>query len=349
MHQPLSTKTGEQPAQPSQASQTRVDLFIGNKTHTSFRKVLWSTFKILAGLTLLILSIQGIHFENLVEGIQAANLTWLFLAIVSVITGLLLKFLRWQIFLKNCHIQADLSMTYKAYFLGQAVNILSPLRAGEAVRMGYFAKDPHHLPEVALTIALEKYMDLVALAVCGILVSLRLSLENILNLKGVLLPLTTFASLILLSGVLFGPSAWAKIRVFQGIPTGVKSWVDRWVQSSLWLRKPEQVLPGIILTLIIWGVMWLTNLLLFKSFALPLGGTAAGFVLITVYVGLLPALMPGNVGPFYFFARLALIPFGVIHDVAFTYAVVLHAIVTLPPLIGGAISLLTSSPRPSRS
>jgi hypothetical protein len=86
-------------------------------------------------------------------------------------------------------------------------------------------------------------------------------------------------------------------------------------------------------------------MVLFKSLKLPLGGTAAGLVLILVYVGLLPALMPGNIGPFYFFASLAVSPFGIIHDQAFVFAVVLHAIVTLPPLLCGAIGLLV---RPDR-
>ena len=113
----------------------------------------------------------------------------------------------------------------------------------------------------------------------------------------------------------------------------------------MWLRNPRQVLPAILLTILIWGVMWMTNLLLFKSLSLPVNATAAGLVLTLVYAGLLPALMPGNIGPFYFFARLALLPFGIIPDQAFVFAVVLHAIVTLPPLLGGVIGLLL---RPNR-
>ena len=90
----------------------------------------------------------------------------------------------------------------------------------------------------------------------------------------------------------------------------------------------------------IWGLMWSTNLLLFKSLGLYLGGTAGGLVLVLVYIGLFPALMPGNIGPFYFFARLALLPIGIIQDQAVVFAVLLHAIVTLPPLLGGAVGLL---------
>ncbi len=55
--------------------------------------------------------------------------------------------------------------------------------------------------------------------------------------------------------------------------------------------------------------------------------------------------MPGNIGPFYYFARLAVLPFGINHDQAFVFAVVLHAIVTLPPLLGGAIGLLVRQKR----
>jgi uncharacterized membrane protein YbhN (UPF0104 family) len=78
---------------------------------------------------------------------------------------------------------------------------------------------------------------------------------------------------------------------------------------------------------------------------IPLGGTAAGLVLVLVYIGLIPALMPGNLGPFYFFASFALLPFGTDRDQAVTYAVILHAIVTLPALLAGGIGLLVH-PKP---
>ena len=72
---------------------------------------------------------------------------------------------------------------FSAYFVGQAVNIILPLRGGELVRIGYFAGEPKILPEIVSTIVLEKYLDLMALTVCGILVSFKISLDNILNLQ----------------------------------------------------------------------------------------------------------------------------------------------------------------------
>ena len=334
MHRPVSTEKEEQ------VSRLGLENIKVSNPHSSYIKIFWTTIKILAGLALLILSIQGIQLENLITGIRSANLSWLVLAILSVLLGLLLKVWRWVVFIKNYRIQASNARIYSAYFVGQAVNIILPLRGGELVRMGYFTGEPKVFPAIVSTIALEKYLDLVALTVCGLLVSIKFSLENILNLRGLLLPLTSILTLLLLATILFGPAAWRKFRTGNKLPKGVIEWMDRWVAASQWLRRPRLVLPGILLTIIIWGVMWLTNLLLFKSLGLSLGGTAAGLVLISVYIGLLPALMPGNIGPFYFFARLALLPFGINHDQAFVFAVVLHAIVTLPPLLGGVIGLL---------
>ncbi len=301
---------------------------------------LLTILKILAGAALLILSIKGIHWENLVAGIRSANSTWLALTIGSVLLGLFFKVWRWAFLLRNYEVRATKTRLFSAYFVGQAINIILPLRGGELVRIGFFADEPKTLPEVASTIVLEKYLDLLALTVFGIWISLTISLENILNVREWLLPLTITLTLALLAAILFGPSLWNKIRTLSIMPERIIGWVDQWVQANQWLRNPRRIAPPIVLTILIWGVMWLTNLLLFKSLGLKLGGTAAGLVLILVYVGLFPALMPGNIGPFYFFARIALLPFGIIQEQAIAYAVVLHAIVTLPALAGGLIGLI---------
>jgi len=118
--------------------------------------------------------------------------------------------------------------------------------------------------------------------------------------------------------------------------------VDRLVASSVWLRESRQVIRVLAMTVVIWGSMWATNMLLFKSMALPINSVAGGLVLVLGYLGVLPALMPGNVGPFYFFANLALQPFNIPKEAAVAYTTLLHATIILPPLIiGGLISLLS--------
>jgi uncharacterized membrane protein YbhN (UPF0104 family) len=317
------------------------------RPHAQVYRAILAIIKILLGLALLFLSLREIQLESLWDGLRSANLLWLCLAILAVLFGLALKLWRWMILVKNYRIRATPSRLFSAYFVGQAANILLPFRGGELIRLGYFIEQKQILPEAASTILLEKYLDLSALCMTILGVSLKISLENILNLRYKLLPATIFLTLLLITMIIISPKIWGMVRARGHLPQRIVNMLDGWIQTSLWLRKPKRLIPLITLTSIIWGVMWVTNLLVFRALQLPLGGTAGGLVLVLVYIGLFPALMPGNIGPFYFFARLALSPFAINPGQAVIFAVILHAIVTLPPLFGGVLGLFFRSPHPT--
>jgi len=328
-----------------QASQQRLGAFLNGFFHRKIISDILALIKVFLGLALLIISIRGIKWDNLVASIHSVDLVWIAVAVSLVILGISLKFLRWRLFIQNYHLPSSNSKLFSAYFVGQAVNIIMPFRSGELVRLGYFSREPQVIPAIASTIVIEKYLDLLALTGCALFVSIKFSVDNIFNLRGLFLPVSVFLTLLIAAIVLLGPAAWQRIRSAKLLPKPMIDWLDHWIQASLWLRDPKLVIPCIFVTIHIWVIMWLTNLVLFTSFGLPLGGTAAGLVLIMVYVGLLPALMPGNIGPFYFFSSLALVPFGIAHDHAFTYAVILHAIVTIPPMLAGMVGLSLPSDR----
>jgi uncharacterized membrane protein YbhN (UPF0104 family) len=64
-------------------------------------------------------------------------------------------------------------------------------------------------------------------------------------------------------------------------------------------------------------------------------------VVVAVYIGMIPALMPGNIGPFYLAVQLALQTFPIPIESATVFAVLLHAIVTITPLlIAGIVFVL---------
>jgi uncharacterized protein (TIRG00374 family) len=283
---------------------------------------------------------MGIKYEDLLIGIRAAEPRWLVLAILSTLAGLGLKLWRWGFLLNNLRVPWNFSRLFSAYFVGQATNILLPFRGGELVRLGYFSEDSKKLPQVASSIIVEKYLDVIALTMFTLVVSYKISLDNLLNARRFLLPLSILATGVFILLIIFGPSLWKRVKQFQRLPDQLVNVVDGLVQSGEWLKNPWKVMPAIVLTILIWGMMWSTNLLLFNSLGLSPSGPAGALVLVLVYLGLLPALMPGNIGPFYFFARLALLPFGVVEGQAVVFAVLLHAIVTIPPLSGGGFGLL---------
>ncbi len=120
---------------------------------------------------------------------------------------------------------------------------------------------------------------------------------------------------------------------------------DRFVAGLEQLRRGGGFGLVILLTLVSWIMMYATNMATLYSLGLSVPPQAGLLVLVLVFIGILPRLMPGQVGPFYFFARLALEQFGVDPATSTAYAVLLHAFFVLPPLVGAGIYLLTSRNR----
>jgi hypothetical protein len=62
-------------------------------------------------------------------------------------------------------------------------------------------------------------------------------------------------------------------------------------------------------------------------------------VLVAVPLGLIPAIMPGDVDPFYLAVELGPSPFGCSLPLAAPWAFLLHAMVMLTPLAGAGLYL----------
>jgi len=317
----------------------------------ALKKILWIAARLVLGLTLLAAALIGINWPRLLQQFAAIQPLVLAACLGLVLGGLSLKIVRWQILLRFVGIRLPYRTALTAFFLGQAANIVLPVRGGEAVRLGAaLPTAPGRLPELAASILLEKYLDLVALAV-SVLIALSTVSGNLIGFNPIyIIASTSLLTVFLLLFVWLGPWLWRRLRSLPMLSKHqrVTGWVDRLLGSLQWLRSPTRALPMLLFTAFIWWVMWLTNYLLFFSLGLPANPGAALVVLIMVYIGVLPALMPGNFGPFLFFAQLALQSYQVPPENALAYAILLHALVTLPPLIfgGGLLLMAPLSQRP---
>jgi len=304
--------------------------------------------RVVIGMALLVVSLWGINWTQLKESLAQINPVWILFVVGSVVLSLGLKIARSFVFLKNFDLQISLPRVTRAFLLGQAVNILLPSRGGDVVRVGYLSADqPRNVAQVGAAIAFEKFLDLVALTIVALGVSAYLPAERVSWLRRVLLPLSIMGSLGLMSFLFVAPKVWESLC--EKVPPSAPHWVvktvewgDRFVKNSQWIKDPRYLYPAVMMTTLVWGAMWMTNILLFQGLHLNLPIVAGGLVIVLVYVGVLPALMPGNVGPFYFFAQLGVAPFGVPAENAVAFAILLHAVVTLVPLVAAAISLMLS-------
>lgn len=320
--------------------------------HSRFRSKAFQILRLFAGVALLVFSLWGVHWRQLAESMASVSLPWFFLAAGSVLVGLGFKAARWQLFLRNYALDFPWRKVFEAYFVGQSANIVLPTRGGEFVRLGLLsAQNPSGAPQVAATIALEKFLDLIALSFIAVGVAAYLPPQEALWAREWLLPLSAFASFALVVIIFWGPRIWGSIypRISRRAPAWVRKiarLLERFIESSLWLRDARRLLPALLLTALIWAVMWGTNMLLLQSLGIELPLVSGGLVLVFIYLGLLPALMPGNIGPFYFFAQLAVQSFRISDEPALAFAMLLHAIVTLPPLLAGGGFLLFSGGAP---
>ncbi len=151
-------------------------------------------------------------------------------------------------------------------------------------------------------------------------------------------------------GVGFTPPLWRLVRrPFEGRPllvlSGFLGLGDRFVEGLARLRRLGGMPAVLLLTLASWVSMYSTNLTLAYALGIEVPPSAGLLVTVLVFLAIIPRLMPGQVGPFYFFARLALEQFSVAPEKTVAYAVFLHALFMLPPLVGAGLYLLVGARR----
>jgi len=312
------------------------------------------------GVALLLVVFLQVDWPALAGYLKVVRPGWMTLGLAAVLAGLLVKVGRWGLLLRHFSVRVPASVLWEAYLSGQAMNVLLPARGGEFVRLGVVSADqPKDSPEVVSSIVMEKSLDVVALAGLVSFLLLALPGEKGAALEGTLprLALLILGLMALLIGLF---KVWPKIYAYlatrlEGRPLSALQALHRVASIWLdWVRHPGKMLSVMVITLLNWIIMWATNLIIFRALDVPAGAVAAALVLALIMIGLLPAWTPGNMGPFYFFATLGLKPFDVPLELGMAFAVVLHAVVTLPVLILGGIILLlprlrTIQAKPSKS
>jgi len=304
--------------------------------------------KILIGIALLWFSFSGVDWDILVTSLDNISIIGLVGVIGTMILSLYLKILRSFLLVENFGVRVSFIRIGEAFLLGQTVNFALPSRGGDIVRIGYMsAEDVSTLPQSTAAVMLEKILDIVALTAVAVGVAAYLPVDKAFWVRSWLLPISILSTIGLIVLILLGPVIWARLqgvlaKATHGWMKKIITLVDQFIQSSRWLRDPRRAVQYISLTILIWFVMWSTNMVLFQAFKLKVPLVAGGLVLILAYIGVLPNLMPGNVGPFYFFVQLGMAPFGIPQEEGLAYTILLHAIITMTPIVACGVTLVIS-------
>jgi len=92
---------------------------------------------------------------------------YFFLAIIIMVIASTIKPFRWQYILKTLNINYSFWNTYKLYFVGLFMGVITPGRIGEAGKILYLRKDHHPLDKSLISIIIDRLADVLFLITFG--------------------------------------------------------------------------------------------------------------------------------------------------------------------------------------
>jgi uncharacterized membrane protein YbhN (UPF0104 family) len=281
----------------------------------------------------------NLDWRALGETLRQAHLGWIGLAAASFTLSLALKLARWRWLLAELAPTIAWLPLARAYFLGQAANLLGLGRLGEVARVLALRRESGVSGVgTASTVVAEKLLDLAFLALAGSWwLAFFLSPPEGVDRGG----LAAASAVSVGAFALLGWRGQAWMDGFQRRLGASGNRAARWLapraaalaSGLAGLTQRRHLGRLALLSAAIWGNMLLTNALLLRAFDLPLALPLALSVLVVGLLGVVAHLTPANIGPAHWAGTLALTLFGVPRSTALAYAIVLHAILTAVPLL----------------
>ena len=316
----------------------------------------WRGLKFLVGLAVsagfVWILVQGLDLGAVGQSFSGLSAFFLFPALGFLAAGYGVRIVRWWCMLRVFEPTLPFNVCVWPFLTGMAVNNVLPFRAGDALRVvGFRQQLRSPAMRVLGTVVIERILDLMFL--------LGFFLVGLLGLPEGVFPQSFVRTVFWLSGA----SAAALLFLVLGVPvleraggawTGrlrsvFNSW--RWARSfgnhlsqlgaALGLvRSPLRMFILILLSVVAWvfeGAVYMTVAAALQADAEPLG---AWFALAAGTLATLIPSSPGYVGTFDYFAAQGLAAFGASLDVAFAFAVCVHAVLWVPLTASGLLYLV---------
>ncbi len=309
---------------------------------------------ILISAVTLILAVREVTFNDIWNAITRADGRFVILALLSVAANTLAKTVRWKVILGKPGEKVSLWITLQAILVGQTLNNFYPARIGDLSRV-YIVGDrgPGRMYTLG-TILVEKLLDTIFYAMLVVMLVFSIPLPGWLNSWA-------SRSAMVLTGASFGAglllffiasySEWTLKAVGKvlKIASGRLPWLNEektmgWLRSgitSLEILKSSRGLLIVVIWLVIsWVTALLNNQLALLALGMHLPLTASLLVLVVLQAGISIPSMPGRIGVFEYICVLTLALFGISQSAAFSYGVLLHSLVFIPPTLLGVIFLI---------
>lgn len=322
----------------------------------------WLGLAFTAGFFAVLFLLLRVDFGELTDALAEANYAYLAPSVAIYFASFYARSVRWR-FLLEPFAGTKAARLYPVILVGYTANNLLPMRVGEIARSYYLAsREPVPGSTALATIVVERVLDGLTLLLLLLLGALFLPLSDLTDRIGdaVSLPawLVPLAALPFLGGLALIVWAAVKPGTFLGLSrlltrraphrfqAAADGLTERFLQGFEGLHRPSRLAGALLLSLPVWLAEGTVYYLIALGFGLD--GHFDSYwlllaaVLVVVALSNLATSLPssqGSVGPFEFFAVLALVYLGVGSGLASAYALVLHAALILPVIAVGLVYL----------
>jgi uncharacterized protein (TIRG00374 family) len=293
-------------------------------------------------LVMLVLFATRVNWHAIWAGMRSASLPILVLAALVNIASIVVKGIRWWVFLRPIGV-SSLGLALRATFAGAGLNNVLVANGGEAARVVFVARAAH-VPsaKVVATLALERLFELVGyvfmLALAATFLQLPPSLERVKPFAIAAL----VGMVALLVWLLRRPDVTAELVVAPAAATWQGRLKAQWTHFSHTIgavSSGPRFLVALLLSILAWALQVATYQLTANAahFPISLVGTIAA--LLAVNLGFALRATPGNVGLFQAAYAATAVAFGLDSDTAIAVAFLIQAQQIVPvTLIGVALA-----------
>ncbi|HUR00601.1 MAG TPA: lysylphosphatidylglycerol synthase transmembrane domain-containing protein [Gemmatimonadaceae bacterium] len=294
-------------------------------------------------LVFLIIFARTIDWHAAWQSMRHASLPLLAAAIGVNILSVLIKGVRWWLFLRPIGI-TSLPLAVRATVAGAGLNNVLVANGGDAARV-VFVSRVSGVPSstVLASLALEKLFDpigFVMLLVFGVLVfelpaqfeRWKIPAEILLVVIVLLLAFFVYATRHIKPE--FVPERRARARTFPG---RVRAYLVSFGQTAGRLATGPRFLAAMVLSLLSWGCQLWTFDLAASAAHVPMPLAASLACLLGINVGLIIRATPGNVGFFQFVYALMAGQFGIARNDAIAISLLIQTLQILPLTLLGIV------------
>ena len=283
-------------------------------------------------VALLLLFARHVDWRGAVAVMRAADLRLVALAVALNLVSLVLKGVRWWVFLRPMGV-ASLALALRATFAGASLNNLLVAQGGEGIRVLLVSRASGvSSARVLAALAMERLLDVVSYLL--LLVSAAWLLDVPQAIVRWRVPATgAFAIILLILLVLT-----VRDRADGPDPTGrIHAYLVRFAAGVFDLASVPRLTAAMGLSLGAWALQLATYHVAATAAHLPISLTGSVAALLTVGISFLVRATPGNVGVFQVVYALTARSFGIAETPAIAAALLIQTVQVLPTLVIGTL------------